>query len=209
MLVLATKQGWPKISGEELREEGKSGGQRRGEPGRRRRFGRSRDDSLGVEVEDVDAELVVLLDLLGGDSRRRHGARRAAAEVGEDEDAHVGVGPPGPIPPVGRVQRTRRSQLRSLIRAGRTGDDECELDATAAGKELVRGREDERVRGRWGNGSAGLRGAGGVLVHRGGHGMEGPHRRHGRHPARRHGARMPWPPLCGKRIFPRKPPGNF
>ena len=39
----------------------------------------------------------------------RYLLRRPAAEVVEGEDARVGVGPPGPIPPVGREQRTRRS----------------------------------------------------------------------------------------------------
>ena len=48
-----------------------------------------------------------------GAARERTGtpesSRRAAAEVDEGEDTRVGVGPPGPIPPVGREQRTRRS----------------------------------------------------------------------------------------------------
>ena len=61
-----------------------------------------------------------------------------AAEVDDVEDAHVDVGPPGSIPPVGRKQRTRRRRRCARLGQGLAGTTATMTTAAADGEAEAR-----------------------------------------------------------------------
>ena len=102
----------------------------------------------------------------GGNRRNRPGKWRGRG--GEVEDDLVDPGPPRLDSVGGKREEIAADLVVVFDPCGEYLCDGGDLGTTTAGKELASGREDERVRGRWWNGSAGRCGAGGVLVHRGG-----------------------------------------